>query len=130
VCLSTQSLAYCLALVAGWLDVICIKQYRCFANMMSGNTVKMAEALASSGGADAILLAAVVLAYCAGHALFTYSDRKMAHTSYDAAGLAATARGTTWPALPFIVMGLFVLADNLCRYVDGSARAGPRRGGT
>ena len=44
--ISRASLPYLLAAMAGWMDALCFKQYKCFANMMSGNTVQVRHRVA------------------------------------------------------------------------------------
>merc|ERR1711998_114642 len=74
--LSGHALPYCLAFAAGWFDVVCSKQYRCYANMMTGNTLNLLMKVSDRDFADAPLLASVIAVFCAGYMFFKVLDSR------------------------------------------------------
>ena len=59
-CVSQKSLPFWLAIVAGWYDVVCFKQYKCYANMMSGNTLNLCMKVGNGERADVALISAAI----------------------------------------------------------------------
>ena len=49
-----------LAIVAGWYDVVCFKQYKCYANMMTGNTLNLCMKIGNGERADVALISAAI----------------------------------------------------------------------
>lgn len=73
--LSREAFSYLLAFVAGWYDVLCFQQYKCYANMMTGNTLNMLFKLGNFDfGADTQILAMAIANFCGGFTLFKYAD--------------------------------------------------------
>ena len=103
-CLSKDVLPYALAFVAGWYDVVCFKQYKCYANMMTGNTLNLCfnvGSLPRSGyHSDVGLLAAVIANFAGSFAFFKFLDMRM------------ESRGSCTAVAP-LVFSLFAIADHL-----------------
>ena len=97
-CVSKKVLPFLLAFVAGWYDVVCFKQYKCYANMMTGNTLNLCMKVGGGDTADASLIAAAILNFTGGFALFKYLDMKM------------QGRGSCMAIAP-VVAALFAFAD-------------------
>lgn len=95
---SKESLPFILAFVAGWYDVVCFKQYKAYANMMTGNTLQLAMKLGGGDRADVPLLAAAVLHFSVGFSGYKYLDTRM------------KGRGSCTAVAP-LVLALFTLAD-------------------
>ena len=71
---SQATLQLLLAFVAGWFDVICFKQYKCYANMMTGNTVNLCYKIGNLETVDVSFLAAAILNFSGGYTTFKYVD--------------------------------------------------------
>lgn len=97
-CVSKKSLPYLLAFVAGWYDTVCFRQYKCYANMMTGNTLNLFMKIGNRDMADVALIAAAVVHFISGFTLFRYLDMRM------------KGRGSCIAVAPAIV-SLFALAD-------------------
>ena len=101
-CVSKGALPFCLAFVAGWYDVICFKQYKCYANMMTGNTLNLCMNVGNRQNAnDVALIAAAILHFTGGFTFFKFLNTKM------------KSRGSCAAVAP-LIFGLFSLAD-VCR---------------
>ena len=70
----TETLAAAFAFMSGWADATTFLRFDCFANMMTGNYVRMASALAETRWLDATWLALVIVQYICGIGLFRASD--------------------------------------------------------
>lgn len=97
---SKERLPYLLAFVAGWYDSVCFKQYKCYANMMTGNTCNLCMKLGSQDFADVPLLFAAILHFSGGFTLFKLADMKL------------KGRFSCSVAAP-VVFALFALADEM-----------------
>lgn len=95
---SKESLPFVLAFVAGWYDVVCFKQYKAYANMMTGNTLQLTMKLGGGDRADVPLLAAAILHFSAGFSGYKYLDTRMG------------GKGSCTAVAP-LVLALFTLAD-------------------
>jgi uncharacterized membrane protein YoaK (UPF0700 family) len=95
---SKESLPFVLAFVAGWYDVVCFKQYKAYANMMTGNTLQLTMKLGGGDRADVPLLAAAILHFSAGFSGYKYLDTRMG------------GKGSCTVVAP-LVLALFTLAD-------------------
>lgn len=87
-----------LASLAGFADVIVFRQFGCFANMMTGNTIQGAAALSQCNWIDASFSATVLLSYVIGVGSYRAVDVK-------ASGRLAASR------LSPVVLLLFALPD-------------------
>uniref|UniRef100_A0A7S0U8H4 Uncharacterized protein n=3 Tax=Hemiselmis andersenii TaxID=464988 RepID=A0A7S0U8H4_HEMAN len=93
---------FLLAFVAGWYDVVCFKQYKMYANMMTGNSLNMCMAIGNGQYGDASLLAAAIALFNSGFTGFEYFDR------------AVGSNGSCTAVAP-VILGLFAMADKLRR---------------
>ena len=101
-CVSKGTLPFCLAFVAGWYDVVCFQQYKCYANMMTGNTLNMCMNVGNGKNLnDVALIAAAILHFTGGFTFFKFLNLKM------------KSRGSCAVVAP-LIFGLFALAD-VCR---------------
>ncbi len=98
--LNQSSLQYLLAFVAGWFNVICFKQYKCYSNMMTGNTVNLCYKLGGLESADVPFLVGAIVHFCGGFTSFKCLDMKLKN------------RGSCTAVAPVIFI-LFSLADVL-----------------
>ena len=89
-----------LSFVAGWFDVVCFKQYKCYANMMTGNTVNLCYKVGNREALDVSFLLATITNYCGGFTAFKYLDTKL------------NGRGSCSSAAP-LIFALFALSDAL-----------------
>ena len=99
--LGQTSLQVLLAFVAGWFDVICFKQYKCYSNMMTGNTVNLCYKVGGLESADVSFLAAAIVHFCGGFTAFKFVDMKLKN------------RGSCTAVAP-VIFTFFALADVLC----------------
>jgi uncharacterized membrane protein YoaK (UPF0700 family) len=95
---SKQTLPFLLAFVAGWYDVICFKQYKCYANMMTGNTLNLCMRVGNRDPVDVSLIASAIANFSCGFTFFKYLDMKM------------KSRGSCTAVAP-LILGLFTLTD-------------------
>uniref|UniRef100_A0A7S4HIP7 Uncharacterized protein n=1 Tax=Odontella aurita TaxID=265563 RepID=A0A7S4HIP7_9STRA len=70
----TKSLAF----LAGVADVLCSTRHECYANMMTGNTVKFATAVAERRSIDALFSLSVLSSYVLGFGMYRIADRLVA----------------------------------------------------
>mmetsp|Transcript_33589 Transcript_33589/g.62950 ORF Transcript_33589/g.62950 Transcript_33589/m.62950 type:complete len:327 (-) Transcript_33589:535-1515(-) len=66
-----------LAFLAGVAETFCFTKYRCYANMMTGNTVMAGTALAAMQWSKLALFATMIVHYVAGVALFRLLDNRL-----------------------------------------------------
>jgi uncharacterized membrane protein YoaK (UPF0700 family) len=106
---SSSSLPFVLAAVQGWLNAVAFGQYKCFCNMMTGNTVSMCFKLATWDAADrgyfgdVALLGSAILHHCAGFTMFRCVDQRLKRRSLSCTAMAP------------LVFGLFAATDLCCR---------------
>jgi uncharacterized membrane protein YoaK (UPF0700 family) len=98
--LSQASLQILLAFVAGWFDVVCFKQYKCYSNMMTGNTVNLCYKVGGLESTDVSFLAAAIVHFCSGFTVFKCVDMKLKN------------RGSCTAVAP-VIFAFFALADVL-----------------
>ncbi|CAB9503191.1 expressed unknown protein [Seminavis robusta] len=96
------------AFLAGFTDVLCLAQYGCFVNMMTGTLLKMTTAMANFQTVEALVHALFVGSYMAGVSLFDWV--KTSNDDDDKAALR-------WVAP--IVLALFATADCVARQWAG-----------
>jgi uncharacterized membrane protein YoaK (UPF0700 family) len=89
-----------MAFLTGWADYIFIKKYNFFATMMTGNSMKMANAVVDGRIRDAIYFLSIISSYMFGVGIF-----RRAEFSYNDKAL----HGLFAP----IVAGCFLLTDYL-----------------
>jgi uncharacterized membrane protein YoaK (UPF0700 family) len=63
-----------LVMLSGITEGICFHRFRCFPNMMTGNTIRGLDALADGYVSTAMMHGSLILAYVAGGALFKFLD--------------------------------------------------------
>jgi uncharacterized membrane protein YoaK (UPF0700 family) len=66
------------AALAGFTDVLCLAQFSCFVNMMTGNILKMITAVVNSQRPEAMIQASFVLCYALGVSIFTQMKQRVA----------------------------------------------------
>ena len=71
-----DKLAAGLSFAAGVTDVVTFRQFGCFGNMMTGNSVQLASALGLQRWLDVCFSGSLLLAYCAGIGLYRVIDVK------------------------------------------------------
>jgi uncharacterized membrane protein YoaK (UPF0700 family) len=98
--LDQASLQFWLSFVAGWFDVVCFKQYKCYSNMMTGNTVNLCYKVGGLESADVSFLAAAIVHFCGGFTAFKFVDMKLKN------------RGSCTAIAP-VIFAFFALADVL-----------------
>ena len=78
-CINKDFLPFLLAFVAGWYDVVCFKQYKCYANMCTGNTLNLFMNVGNAGllQADVALMFAQIVNFSAGFSFFKCLNMKM-----------------------------------------------------
>jgi hypothetical protein len=69
--ISTAALPFYLATIAGWQDVVNQKQYACYCNMMSGNTLTLMMAVGNGEwfGPVVPFILGTIAHFCASHSL-------------------------------------------------------------
>ncbi|CAB9527278.1 Major facilitator superfamily domain containing [Seminavis robusta] len=73
--LSKTAFATSIAFLTGFADVFSFRMNRCYANMMTGNTIRLASALGEFRGMEALHLASMLFAYAFGALVY----RSMVH---------------------------------------------------
>lgn len=69
-----SSLTRSLAFLSGVADVLCSHRHGCYANMMTGNTIKFASAVAEFRSIDAAFYAALLSSYVVGFGAYRAAD--------------------------------------------------------
>jgi len=112
----------CLAVLTGTCDTVCFRRFGCFANMMTGNTIRMAFAVSDCQWDRAAYHAAMIAAYVSGSALYRYVDdahRRHQHrtiqqqTDNSRSQRLLLSPSTSLPSVAMTALGLFVSADLL-----------------
>jgi len=90
-----------LAFVAGAVDAVCCTKYRCYTNMMTGNSIIAGQALAIACWAKFAFVASMLVNYVAGVAIFRFLNlrlgrRKFAITSPLVLLAHGTADALSW----------------------------------
>jgi uncharacterized membrane protein YoaK (UPF0700 family) len=105
-----KRIAILMAFLTGWVDHIFIRRYNFFATMMTGNSMKMANAIVDGRIRDSIFFLSIIASYMSGVGLF-----RRAELSYKDGAL----HGLFAP----IVAGSFLITDYLswanpsCKFV-------------
>ena len=113
-----DKLAAGLSFAAGVTDVVTFRQFGCFGNMMTGNSVQLASALGLQRWLDVCFSGSLLLAYCAGIGLYRVIDVKKRGRRFTTSIFApavfalfvltdvvlGVGRGTRW-ALPLLAGG-------------------------
>ncbi|CAE7473580.1 Pde9a, partial [Symbiodinium microadriaticum] len=108
-----------LAFLAGVVEAACVTRYRCYVNMMTGNTVMAGAALAFAQWGKLAFFSTLLLHYVSGVALFRFLDSRLGprrvaataplilliHCSFDA---LSCRYDSSWP-LPLLALGCGVV---------------------
>ena len=70
-----------LAFISGWADVLSVKSFKMYSNMMTGNWVNLSSRIVSQDYADMALVAATLFVFSVGYAIFRYVDRLRSKTN-------------------------------------------------
>ena len=95
---------------AGVADVFCYRRHGCYANMMTGNTIQAAHALASGNLQHGLFYGSLLLTYVAGFGTFRFL--KESKTSQQSAGDQAPSRHISQAA--GLAWALFAFYEYLC----------------
>ena len=103
-----------MAFITGFVDVICYRRYGCFVNMMTGNTIRFATALAESRLKDAFFYVSLISSYAIGVGMFRVMDLKMRHGN-DTKMTGESPLQILTTVAPVVAV-LFVLADAVSHF--------------
>mmetsp|Transcript_35266 Transcript_35266/g.42543 ORF Transcript_35266/g.42543 Transcript_35266/m.42543 type:complete len:441 (+) Transcript_35266:113-1435(+) len=106
------------AFLAGIANVFCVKRHSCYANMMTGNTIKCATAVSQLCLADTIFYALLITSYLVGFGAYRVADQTVTinynNNNNKEAEESNQSRPPTTPAIIApIVFGLFAVYDVL-----------------
>jgi len=97
-----------IAFLTGCVDTVCYRRYKCYVNMMTGNTIRFATALAESRWTDAFFHISLILSYIVGVGIFRVMDLNLLNGD-NMAGESSSQKLLT--AVAFMIVALFGLAD-------------------
>eukprot|EP00434_Breviolum_minutum_P000263 symbB.v1.2.000215.t1/scaffold21.1/size436794/34 len=84
-----------LAFVAGAVDAVCCTKYRCYTNMMTGNSIIAGQALAIACWAKFAFVASMLVNYVAGVAIFRFLNLRLGRRKFAITSpLVLLAHGT------------------------------------
>jgi len=117
------------AFLAGIADVCCFSRHNCYANMMTGNTIKCAMSASRLCLADTAFFAILILSYLIGFGAYRIADQTVTIGRFTSAPNISTAKGnidevvsidaeksrppTTPAVIAPVVFGIFALYDML-----------------
>ena len=107
-----------MAFLAGCMDIVFYKRFQCYVNMMTGNTIRFASALANAQWMDAAFGFSLLLSYSVGAGICRLVDLKLRQRRQRQEGnQQLVAKNTSSPesqlcvAVAPLVLVLFALAD-------------------
>ena len=68
-----------MAFITGCVDTVCYRRYKCYVNMMTGNTIQFATALAESRWSDAVFHVSLICNYIVGVGIVRAMDLHLRH---------------------------------------------------
>jgi uncharacterized membrane protein YoaK (UPF0700 family) len=104
----------CLLGLSGVTEAICLRRFKVFPNMMTGNTVRCIDALVDNRLHDSRMYICMILSYVFGGAFFKYFDK--AKTFQNTPNLIWLSR---------ITFGIFILSDLLAFFIRDDMRLFP-----
>jgi len=109
--LSKTNFTFLLSFLSGSYEAISLIRYKCFANMMTGNTVRCWGALCQGATTEGCLYASMILSYVLGGSLYRILEKSQSNNS---SGRSLTTRRLVL----CISSSLFLLSDAIGRWRD------------